>query len=105
MDYYYRFGGALFLPDEGQDNRLRSVGRFTRSQLFTLNYGRGDSCPSGNYVVTALALVRSCLGPSPYSAHVPSFPISYYSITIIRVSAPTSYFILVVPMREVYCVG
>ena len=41
----------------------------------------------------------------PYSAHVPSFHISFYSLTIILVSAPTSSFTLDVSMREVYCVG
>ena len=41
----------------------------------------------------------------PYSAHVPSFHISYYSLTIILVSVPSSSFTLAVSMREVYCVG
>ena len=41
----------------------------------------------------------------PYSAHVPSFHISYYSLTITLVSAPTSCFTFAVPMRDVYCVG
>ena len=39
----------------------------------------------------------------PYSAHV-SFHISYNSLTIILVSAPTVSFALAVSMREVYCV-
>ena len=54
-------------------------------------------------IVRSLALVRPCFGLS-YSPHVPSFHISYYSLTITLVSAPTSCFTLSVPMREVYCV-
>ena len=38
----------------------------------------------------------------PYSTHAPSFHISYYPLTIILVSAPTSSFTLAVSMREVY---
>ena len=41
----------------------------------------------------------------PLIAHVPLFHISYYSITIILVSAPSSYFILTVSMRDVSCAG
>ena len=33
----------------------------------------------------------------PFSAHVPSFHISYYSLTITLVSAPTSCFTLLFP--------
>ena len=63
-----------------------------------------DSRPSVSSIVKSSALVRFCLGLSPpYSVHVPSFHISYYSL-IILVSAPSSCFTLAVPMREVYCV-
>ena len=50
-------------------------------------------------------LVRPCLGFFHlYSAHVPSFHISYYCFNIILVAASSSFFTLTVLMREVYCV-
>ena len=53
-----------------------------------------------------LALVRTLFETfHPYSARVASFHISYYSLTIILVSAPTFSFTLAVPICEVYCVG
>ena len=64
----------------------------------------GDSRPSGSSIIRSLELVTSCLGLfAPYSAHVPSFHISRYSLTIILASAPTFSFTLAVPIREVYC--
>ena len=59
-------------------------------QLFSVIYGRGDSRPSGSSIGRSLALIRPCLGFfPPYSAHVPSFHISYH-FTIVLVSAPSS---------------
>ena len=58
-----------------------------------------------NTIGRSLALIMPCLELPSYSAHVPFFHISYYSLTTIVVSAPTSSFILAVSMREVYCVG
>ena len=55
-------------------------------------------------IVGALALVRLSLRFFSYSAHVPSFHISYY-FTIILLSDSSSYFTLTVLVREVSCVG
>ena len=66
--------------------------------LVSLIYGRGTR-PSGSSLDRSFALVRPC-----YSAHVPSFHISYYPLIIILVSAHISSFTFAVSMREVYCV-
>ena len=52
-----------------------------------------------------LSVYQALFGTIPLRLNVPLFQISYYFIVITLVSAPTSYFTLVVPMREVYCVG
>ena len=65
----------------------------------------GDSHPSGSSIVRSLALVGPCFGTFLLRAHVTFFQISYYSPTIIFVSAFSSCFALAVPMREVSCVG
>ena len=73
------------------------------------NVRQGYSRPSESSIVKSLALVRPCLrlppALPPYSAHGSSFHISYYSLTIILVSSPTSSFALAVSMPEVYGVG
>ena len=48
---------------------------------------------------------QHCMIIEHTSAHIPSFHISYYSITLILVYASFSYFTLAVSMREVPCVG
>ena len=73
-------------------------------KLISLIYGRGLAS-LGELYRWSLALVRPCLRLFPIRAHVPCFHISYYSLTIIHVSASFSCFILAVPMREVLCVG
>ena len=67
----------------------------------------GRAATFESIVVRSLALIRPCLElfPHPYSAHVPSIHISYYSLIIILVSAPFSSSTLAVSMREVSCVG
>ena len=62
-----------------------------------------DSHSSRRSIVRSLALVRPCFGL--LYAHVPFFQISYYSLTIIFVSASSSCFTLTVSMREEYCMG
>ena len=59
--------------------------------------------PSATIIARLLALVRPRLVLSPLIVHtyVPFFHISYYSFDIILVSASSSYFTLVVPVREV----
>ena len=75
------------------------LGQFGQSILW-----QGNSCHSESSIVRPVALVRSCLHGilPPYSAYIPCFQISYNSLTITLVSAPTSCFILAVPMREIY---
>ena len=58
----------------------------------------GDLNPSGSSVGRSLALIRPCLTLFTLRANVPFFQISYNSIAITLVSAPTSYFTLAVPM-------
>ena len=49
-------------------------------------------------------LVRPCLGLFIFVPTLLSSSFFYYFFAIILVSAPSSSFILAVPMREVYCV-
>ena len=51
-----------------------------------------------------ISVSQALFGTFPLRIQVPFFHISYYSLTIILVSAPSSCFTLAVPMREVYCV-